>query len=108
MCYMNYITKNKKININLILLLAGGMVSVTGTSIQVAVMPLYIIDAGGSAATIGLYSFFLLVPALIVSPFAGVLGDRHNRKIIMVSTDFACGAAVLLLAFLAHSGSLSL
>ncbi|WP_313339825.1 MFS transporter [Sedimentibacter sp.] len=105
---MGNIVKNEKINMNLILLLAGRMVSDTGTSIQMVVMPLYIIDIGGSAATIGLYSFLLLVPALLVYPFAGVLGDRHNRKTIMVSTDFACGAAVLLLAFLAHSGSLTL
>ncbi|MCL1829446.1 MAG: hypothetical protein FWG32_08160, partial [Oscillospiraceae bacterium] len=87
--------ERKKINKNLMLLLAGRTVSDMGTSIQAAVIPLYIIDTGGSAAAIGLYSFLSLMPALIVYPFAGVLGDRHNRKTIMVSSDFVCGAVIL-------------
>jgi len=105
---MKSLTKDQKVNTNLMLLLAGRMVSDLGTSIKMAVMPLYIIDIGGSAATIGIYSFFLLIPALVVFPFAGVLGDRYNRKTIMVMTDFGCGATMLSLAFLANAGLLSL
>jgi MFS family permease len=78
------------------------MVSDTGTSIQMMVMPLYIIDAGGSAATIGLFSFASLVPALLVYPFAGVFGDRMNRKAIMVGTDFVSGGVILGLALISH------
>ena len=71
---------NKRIiNRNLILLLMGRMVSDTGTGIQMVVMPLYIIDAGGSAATVGLFSFLSLVPALLVYPFAGVLGQDQPQ-----------------------------
>ncbi|MEM5770985.1 MAG: MFS transporter, partial [Bacillota bacterium] len=85
--------KNSK---NLILLLVGRGVSDIGASIQMIVMPLYIIDMGGSAATVGLYSF-LSVATVLIYPFAGVLGDRLNRKTIMVSTDFASAGVVLLL-----------
>jgi MFS family permease len=95
-------------NKNLLLLLAGRMVSDTGTSIKMVVMPLFILDAGGSAATIGLFSFFALMPALIVYPFAGVLGDRQNRKTIMILTDFLSGALMLGLAALSHGGLLTL
>ena len=83
----------------LVLLLAGRVASDTGKSIQMAVIPLFILDSGGSAATIGLFSFFALVPAHIVYPFAGVLGDRQNRKTIMGLTDFASGAVILLGVF---------
>lgn len=93
---------------NLILLLLGRMVSDTGTAIQMAVMPLYIIDIGGSAATVGLFSFLSFLPALLVYPFAGVLGDRWNRKTIMVSTDLISGAVILLLALSAYSGVFTL
>lgn len=71
-------------------------------------MPLYIIDIGGSAATIGLFSFLSLVPALIVYPFAGVLGDRSNRKTITVVTDFISGILLLGLAYAAYSGQMGL
>ena len=73
--------KDKKtLNTNFMLLMLGRIVSDLGTGVQAVVMPLYIIDAGGSAATVGLFTFLSLVPALIIYPFAGVFGDRHNRK----------------------------
>lgn len=86
----------KKINKNLVLLLLGRGVSDMGASIQMIVMPLYIIDMGGSAATVGIYSFLFLATVLVY-PLAGVLGDRFNRKTIMVATDFASAGVVLLL-----------
>ncbi|WP_411680763.1 MFS transporter [Clostridium thailandense] len=101
--------REKKIaNKNLILLLLGRMISDTGTGIQMIIIPLYIIDMGGSAATVGLFSFLSLVPLLIAYPFAGVIGDRLNRKIIMVATDIASAAAILGLTFAAYTDKINL
>lgn len=100
--------EKRSFNINLMLFLMGRMISDTGTSIQMVIMPLYIIDAGGSATTIGLFSFLSLVPALIVYPFAGVLGDRLNRKTIMVTTDFISAGVILSLAYIAYFNKMSL
>lgn len=101
--------KDKKaLNTNLILLMFGRMISDTGTGIQMVIMPLYIIDSGGSSATVGLFSFLCLVPALLIYPFAGVLADRLNRKMITVATDVASAAAIMCLAFGAYSGRMSL
>ena len=98
----------KALNTNLILLLLGRMVSDTGTSLQMVVIPLYIIDVGGSAATVGLFSFLALMPALLVYPLAGVLGDRLNRKKIMVATDFASAMVILALAFTSYLSKISI
>lgn len=98
----------KAINKNLILLLLGRMISDTGTTLQMAIIPLYIIDVGGSAATVGLFSFLALMPSLLVYPLAGVLGDRLNRKTIMVATDFASAGIILGLAFTSYLGKMSL
>lgn len=101
--------REKKIaNTNLILLLLGRMISDTGTGIQMIIIPLYIIDVGGSAATVGLFSFLSLVPLLIAYPFAGVIGDRLNRKTIMVATDIASAAAILGLTFAASTDKINL
>jgi len=97
-------SEKKALNTNLKLFLLGRMVSDTGTSIQMMIMPLYIIDAGGTVATIGLFSFLALLPSLIIYPFAGVLGDRMNRKVIMVVTDFISAGAILVLAILSYWG----
>lgn len=96
------------VNTNLFLLLLGRLVSDTGTGIQMVIMPLYIIDVGGSAATVGLFSFLSLLPTLLVYPFAGVIGDRLNRKVIMVVTDIVSSVAILGLAFTAYSGKMNL
>ena len=98
----------KSFNTNFILFLLGRIVSDTGTSIQMMIMPLYIIDIGGGAATIGVFSFLSIIPALLVYPFAGVLGDRINRKRIMVLTDLISAGVILVLSWLSHWGIMRL
>ncbi|MBE6068190.1 MAG: MFS transporter [Clostridium lundense] len=58
-------TEKKVINKNFMLYLIGRMVSDIGTSIQMMIMPLYIIDIRGTAATIGLFSFISFLPTLL-------------------------------------------
>ncbi|SNT11190.1 Major Facilitator Superfamily protein [Anaerovirgula multivorans] len=97
--------KRKKIlNTNFVLFLVGRMISDLGNSVQMMIMPLYIIDVGGSAATIGLFSFLSLLPALIIYPFAGVIGDRMNRKMIMVVTDIISAGVILALGLISYLG----
>lgn len=84
------------------------MVSDIGSSIQMVIMPLYIIDSGGSAATVGLFSFLALAPTLVVYPFSGVIGDRLNRKKIMVASDFASALVILSLAFFSYANRMNL
>ncbi|MFT9494369.1 MFS transporter [Anaerosolibacter sp.] len=94
--------KKKALNFNLILYLIGRMVSDTGSSIQMMIMPLYIIDIGGTAGTIGLLGFFSFLPTLMIYPFAGVIGDRLNRKSIMVVTDLISAGVILILASISY------
>ncbi|WP_273326016.1 MFS transporter [Vallitalea guaymasensis] len=96
----------KKLNKNLTLLLTGRVVSDIGSSIQMMIMPLYIIDIGGYAALVGLFSFIYLLPILLIYPFAGVMGDRLNRKKIMVIADFVSAGIVLILAFISGTGQM--
>ncbi len=97
---------SRQLNKNLTLLLTGRVVSDIGSSIQMMIMPLYIIDIGGSATLIGLFSFIYLMPILLVYPFAGVIGDRLNRKMIMVTADFISAVVVLTLAFISGIGQM--
>lgn len=100
--------ERKCINTNFLLFLLGRIVSDTGTSIQMMIMPLYIIDIGGTANTVGFFSFLSLLPALLVYPFAGVIGDRLNRKRIMVVTDFISAVVLLGLGWLSYLGTMKL
>ncbi len=71
-------------------------------------MPLLILDMGGSAKTIGLFSFLYILPILIIFPFGGVIGDLYNRKKIMVLSDLLSGAVVLILSYLSWIGMLNI
>lgn len=94
-------------NKNLFLLLLGRIVSDLGSSIQMLIIPLYIIDIGGTSADIGLFSFSYLIPILIIFPFAGVIGDKLNRKRIMVLCDYISGGVALILAILSIMGMMN-
>lgn len=69
---------------------------------------MFIIDVGGSAVTIGIFSFLSILPALIVSPFVGAIGERLNRKMIMVITGLFSSVVILGLFSLSHLGLLSI
>jgi DHA3 family macrolide efflux protein-like MFS transporter len=71
-------------------------------------IPLYILDLTGSGAYMGIFTMLSLLPSLILGPFAGVIGDRYNRKKIMVSIDFLDGFLILFLAFLTYIHSMNI
>jgi MFS family permease len=51
---------------------------------------------------------FTLLPMLLMSPFSGVIGDRSNRKNIMIAMDFGRGILVGFLAILVILGKFNL
>ncbi len=48
------------------------------------------------------YLMARLIPPLLVSPFAGVLVDRFNRKILLIASDILRAIVVILLLFALH------
>ncbi len=62
----------------------GRLVSLIGTGIQDIAVPLFILDLTGSGTMMGSFMIITMVPRLILYPLAGVVGDRLNRKWIMI------------------------
>ncbi|MDP4177448.1 MAG: MFS transporter [Bacillota bacterium] len=83
-----------KNNKNFWMYAVGRFISLIGSGIQMVALPLYILDLTGSGTLMGLFSMLTIVPSLITSPFSGILGDRKNRKYIMILMD--CGRGILL------------
>jgi MFS family permease len=80
---------------------AGRLVSLTGTGVQDVAVPLFILFTTESGKAMGTFMIITMVPRLLLYPVAGVVGDRVDRKFIMVSMDFGRGAVILVLAVLA-------
>ncbi|USS40327.1 MFS transporter [Thermococcus aggregans] len=89
------------LNKNFWLYAIGRWVSQAGWVIQDIAVPLYVLDKTGSGAIMSLFILVELIPRLLVNPIAGVIGDRYNRKKLMVWLDIARG--VLLFGVIAFN-----
>lgn len=69
--------------------------------LQVA-LPLYVFQHTGSAASTALSIVLGLLPAVLLSPVAGVVADRWNRRAVLFGV--CCGLAVVALPLLAEPG----
>ncbi|MDV3428087.1 MAG: MFS transporter, partial [Bacillota bacterium] len=97
-----------KKNKNLWMFLGGRFVSLIGSGIQMIALPLYILDLTGSGTLMGIFSVMTLVPALLAAPFSGIIGDRKNRRNIMIVMDMARGLLIILCGILAMAGSFNI
>lgn len=95
-------------NRNFLMFMGGRFVSLIGSGIQTIALPLYILDVTGSGTLMGLFSILTLAPALLTAPFSGILGDRKNRKSIMIYTDIGRGILLCILAILAMIGDFNI
>jgi len=83
-----------------VLLWQGQLTSLLGTQVYRIAMVLWIRDATGSAAVLGVLLAISSTPGIILAPFAGTFADRHSRRIIMVISDVVDGLGVLAVAAL--------
>lgn len=93
---------------NLLLYTIGRLVSLIGSGIQQIAIPLFILDLTGSGTIMGTFVLVSNLPRLVFSPFAGVIGDRFDRKKIMVYMDVLRGLLILSLAVFAILDSLTI
>ncbi len=87
---------------NFVLFLSGRFVSLMGSEIQRIAIPLFILQLTGSGTMMGLFLMFSTIPSLVFLPFAGVIGDRVNKKNAMIICDFLNGSIILIMAYLTH------
>ncbi|MFH1104667.1 MAG: MFS transporter [Actinomycetota bacterium] len=86
----------------------GQLVSVIGTSLTGFGLSIWVYLETGSVTKLALVSLALAVPATIISPFAGALVDRWDRRIVMLIADTAAGIGTLVIAILFVTDSLQL
>ena len=65
----------------------GQIVSVLASSMSHFGLSLWMYQQTESATAMGLMQVFFITPFLIISPIAGVMVDRYNRKLMMMLSD---------------------
>jgi MFS family permease len=84
----------------------GQIVSVLSTNMSAFALTIWVFQKTGSATALGLVQVFFITPLLIITPFAGVMVDRHNRKLMMMISDSVAGTATIVILVLQAFGVL--
>jgi len=93
---------------NLILFSIGKFVSLFGTFIYAFAIGLYVLNHTGSGLSFATTLISSTLPMVIISPFAGVLADRLNRKILVVLMDIFNGILMIGIYYVSSVYGLSL
>lgn len=80
-----------------VLIWLGQFTSVIGSKISGFALGFWILKETGSITQFALVLLAVTLPAVIVSPFAGVIVDRYSRKWIMIISDSVAGVTTLFL-----------
>lgn len=84
----------------------GQMISVLATNMSAFAQSIWVFEKTGSATALALVQVFFIVPFLILSPVAGVMVDRHNRKLMMMLSDLVAVLPTVALLVLSMTGRL--
>ena len=84
----------------------GQIISVLASGMTAFAFTIYMYQQTKSATAMGFVQVAYITPLLIISPIAGVMVDRYNRKTMMMISDIAGGLASLIALILYASGHL--
>jgi MFS family permease len=84
----------------------GQMVSGIASSITAFALPIWIFSITESGTAVGILEFFFFASYLITAPFAGILIDRSNRKLMMLVYDILSLTGLIVLLLLQTAGLL--
>ena len=82
------------------LFLIGQFISLAGTWMQIIAQGWLVYQISGSELALGLVGFAAAIPALLLSPVAGVIADRVSRRALLVGTQTGAMLLALILAAL--------
>lgn len=86
----------------------GQMVSLIGTTMTGFGQTIWAYDQTGQATALAMLGFFFVTPMVIMSPVAGALVDRANRKLMMMISDLAAGLTTIAVLALYATGNLQI
>jgi len=94
-------TTHEQKSLKAFLIIWGGqVVSLLGSSLVGFALVWYLTEQTGSAVVLALATGISILPQIVISPFAGALVDRWNRRIIMITADSVSALATLVVAAL--------
>ena len=91
-------------NKNYLLLWQGSLVSTVGDSLYEIALGFWILAVTGSTALMGTLMAATILPRTLISPFAGAIVDRSDRKWLLIAMDLIRGVAITFVGVMALLG----
>lgn len=89
---------------NFRLYLVGQLVSLAGTWMQIVAQGWLVYELSGSETMLGVVGFAAALPALAITPWAGVVVDQVRKRDLILLTQVGAMVLALVLAFLSFTG----
>jgi len=90
------------------IVLFGQVISITGSDMTSFALGVWVYQRTGSATQFALISLFIVLPNILMSPLAGALVDRWNRRWAMILSDSSAAITTLAIALLVLADSLEI
>src|SRR5512137_2109635 len=103
-------TKNKRLSgmSGFMFVMAGQLISVLTSYMSNFAITIWAYEKTNSATVLGILSDCFMVPFLLVSPIAGAMVDRYNRKLMMMVSDLGAVLATGSILILNATGHLEI
>ena len=86
----------------------GQLVSLVGSGLTNFALGVWVYQRTGSATEFALISVFSVLPAILLSPLAGAIVDRRDRRMLMIQSDTVAGLSTVAIALLLFAGRLEI
>lgn len=84
----------------------GEFISIMGTAMTKFAMMIWAYEQAGKASTTAMLGFSAVVPYIILSPIAGAIVDKLNRRKILIFSDIGAGIVTIGIMILYVTGKL--
>jgi len=88
--------------------LAGQAISILASTMVEFAISIWIFERTGSATVLGGMTTAFTVPFLLLTPIAGVMVDRYNRKLMMMASDIMASLGTMGILILHLTGNLEI
>lgn len=100
---------SRRPNFNTFLIVAlGQLISMLGTGLSGFAMSVWVLRETGQVFDFSIMAVFTLLPGILVSPIAGVVADRWDRRRVMMLSDSAAALGTLFIAILLWTDQLQI
>jgi MFS family permease len=100
-------TREAKINLSFYIIWFGQLVSLIGSGMTSFALSLWVYQQTGSVTQFAMINLFAVLPRILLSPIAGSVIDKHNRKWILILSDSLAALTTAFLAVMFFSGQIA-